>query len=117
MNKHWVTVGNYIFKETDEKFSLISCIIWDIKGNKSYCPAIHTIYKDRYSKEDIVDLVKRVFSNKDDIDFYGGITLLSPFIGKCEDIYDNNGDSVSFNLNEGDILTEKLLSIAKEFNL
>lgn len=117
MNKTWISVGNYIFKETEKKFSLISCIIWDIKGNKTYCPAIHNIYKDKYTKKDIMDLLRRVFPNKDNIDFYTGITLLSAFIGECKDICDDNGESISFNLNENDILTDKLLYIAKNFNL
>ena len=44
MNKTWISVGNYIFKETEEKFLLVSCIIWDIKGDKIYSPAIHTMF-------------------------------------------------------------------------
>ena len=117
MNKNWISIGNYIFKETEDKFLLISCVTWNIEDNKIYCPTIHSIYKDKYTKKDIIDLVKKIFPCKENVDFYTGIVLLSPFIGECKDIYNDNNERLSFNLNKNDILVEKLLSIAEEFNL
>ena len=120
MSKDWKIVDKYIFKEDDKKFSLMSYVTWELKDKKAYVPALHNIYKDKFSKEDIENISKKMFPRANDINFYKSIMLLSSFIGECLDIYDENGESIYINLksNEGEeLIPEKLLLIAKKYNL
>lgn len=120
MVKEWKKVENYIFREDEDKFSLMSYITWELKDKQVYLPALHHIYKDKFSKEDIENISKQMFPNNNDINFYKSIMLLSSFIGECLDIYDENNESVSFYLNEdegNDLIPKKLLYIANKYNL
>ena len=120
MNNKWKVVDKYIFREDEEKFSLMSYVTWELQDNKVYVPALHKIYKDKFSKEDIEKISKQMFPRANDIDFYKSIMLLSSFIGECLDIYDKNRESVVINLQENedvDLIPKKLLIIAKKYNL
>lgn len=121
MNEKWIKKGDYIYKETEAEYKVVSCMIWcNSKDGEIYLPAIHSINKSDFPKSKINEIIKNTFPQHEEIDFCKSIVLLSPFIGTCEDIVDKNDNRVSFKKDDSDstdYVINKLLSIAEDLNL